>query len=58
MAVTRTRGGALPTVTTGRDLAMFTIAAPNVAVSSSAVNSIFEKLVMGIETISTVEILN
>ena len=53
----RVNGGALPVVTTGRDLAMYTIGLTGVHTSSSAVDSDFEKLVRAIETIGTVEIL-
>lgn len=57
MAVTRVNGGALPVVTTGRALAMYTVSLTNVHVGSSAVDSDFEKLVRAIETVGTVEIL-
>lgn len=57
MAVTRVNGGALPVVTTGRALTMYTVALTNVHVGSSAVDSDFEKLVRAIETVATVEIL-
>lgn len=57
MSVTRVNGGALPVVTTGRDLAMYTVSLTNVHVGSSAVDSDFEKLVRAIETVGTVEIL-
>lgn len=57
MSVTRVNGGALPVVTTGRSLAMYTVSLANVHVNSSAVDSDFEKLVRAIETVGTVEIL-
>ena len=57
MAVTRVNGGALPVVTTGRALTMYTVGLTNVHVGSSAVDSDFEKLVRAIETVATVEIL-
>lgn len=57
MSVTRTNGGALPVVTTGRDLAMYTVSLTNVHVGYTAVDSDFEKLVKAIETVGTVEIL-
>jgi hypothetical protein len=53
----RVNGGALPVVTTGRSLQMFTVGLTNVHVNSSTVDSDFEKLVRAIETIGTVEIL-
>jgi hypothetical protein len=53
----RVNGGALPVVTTGRTLQMFTVGLTGVHTGSSAVNSDFEKLVRAIETIGTVEIL-
>ena len=53
----RVNGGALPVVTTGRDLAMYTITLTSVETGYSAVDSDFEKLVRAIETIGTVEIL-
>lgn len=57
MSVTRVNGGALPVVTTGRALSMYTVSLANVHVDSSAVDSDFEKIVRAIETVSTVEIL-
>ena len=57
MSVTRTNGGALPVVTTGRDLAMYTVTLTGVHTGYSAVDSDFEKLVKAIETVATVEIL-
>ena len=53
----RVNGGALPVVTTGRSLQMFTVGLTNVQVGPSLVDSDFEKLVRAIETIGTVEIL-
>ena len=53
----RVNGGALPVVTTGRSLQMFTVGLTNVHVGPSLVDSDFEKLVRAIETIGTVEIL-
>lgn len=57
MAITRVNGGALPVVTTGRDLAMYTVSLANVHVGYDAVDSDFEKLVRAIETVATIEIL-
>ena len=54
---TRVNGGALPVVTTGRSLQMFTVGLTGVHTGYSAVDSDFEKLVRAIETIGTVEIL-
>jgi hypothetical protein len=53
----RVNGGALPVVTTGRSLQMFTVGLTGVHTGYSAVDSDFEKLVRAIETIGTVEIL-
>jgi len=57
MSVTRTNGGALPVVTTGRDLAMYTVSKTGVHTGYDAVDSDFEKIVRAIETVATVEIL-
>ena len=57
MSILRVNGGALPVVTTGRDLTFYTVTSANAAVNSSAVDSDFEKLVRAIETVTTVEIL-
>lgn len=53
----RVNGGALPVVTTGRALSMYTVSKTGVHTGSSAVDSDFEKLVRAIETVATVEIL-
>ena len=57
MSVTRINGGALPIVSTGRELAFYTVSLTNVHVGYSSVDSDFEKLVKAIETVATVEIL-
>lgn len=57
MSVTRYNGGALPFVSTGRELAFYTVTLSGVHTGYSAVDSDFEKLVKAIETVSTVEIL-
>lgn len=57
MAITRTNGAALPVVTTGRDLNMYTVSLANVHVDYDSVGSDFELLVKAIETVGTVEIL-
>lgn len=57
MSLTRTNGGALPVVTTGRALAMYTVSLTNVHVGYDAVDSDFETLVRAIETVGTIEIL-
>ena len=57
MAVTRVNGGALPVVTTGRALTMYTVGLTGVHTGYTAVDSDFEKLVRAIETIGTVELL-
>jgi hypothetical protein len=53
----RVNGGALPVVTTGRALDMFTVSLTNVHVSYSAVDSLFEQLVRQLEIVGTVELL-
>lgn len=57
MSLTRVNGGALPAITTGRDLTFYTVSLAGVHVGSGAVDSDFEKLVRAIETVSTVELL-
>lgn len=57
MSFVRVNGGALPVVTTGRSLSMFTVSKTGVETGSDAADSNFEKLVRAIETVSTVEIL-
>ena len=53
----RVNGSALPVVTTGRSLQIFTVLLTSVETGYSAVDSYFEKLVRAIETIGSVEIL-
>ena len=57
MSVTRYNGGALPFVSTGRELAFYTVSLTNVHVNYANVDSDFEKLIKAIETVATVEIL-
>jgi hypothetical protein len=53
----RVNGGALPVVTTGRALDMYTVALTSVETGSAAVDSLFEQCVRQLETVGTVEIL-
>lgn len=57
MAITRTNGVASPVTTTGRALNMYTVSLANVHVDYDTVGSDFEKLVLAIETVGTVELL-
>ena len=57
MAITRTNGVATPVTVTGRELNMYTVSLTNVHVGYNAVDSDFEKLVLAIETVGSVEIL-
>jgi hypothetical protein len=53
----RVNGGALPVVTTGRSLDMYTVALTAVHTNSELPDSLFEQCVRQLETVGTVEIL-